>query len=236
MPETVQLVILSTGTVVIFMLILAAIFLERHLRETSPRSAQFNTAGASTNFSKKLDRILGRGVEILMPAGHGRYPLTVSEWRRRKWRQQFQKWLDRGVRITIIITSPNERAIEYWQSEIDRLSPELRVCLLDRKLASPQDALEIQRMDTFHPIVVVKGMEPLAMWIESQHDPDSSVAYNVQYVAAEDIVDDQRTRFDRLLSILRRLTDESSKPPHLKLMSPSNKGSSAKKADSLIAA
>jgi hypothetical protein len=234
MSDTMQLVTLTLGTLGLFALIVSLLLRERHVRETSPKSTHFSKAGASTNLCKKIEHLIGPGVEILMPAGAGHYPLTLTIAQRQRWMQHIEEWLARGARLTIIISLPDARGIEFWQPLIDRLSPQLRVCLLDRKSASAADAMEIPRIDTFHPILVVKGDEPLAMWIESRHDQDSSVAYNVQFVAKEDIVKDQRERFDRFIAVLRRLTDRELS--HLRELAPSNKSDAGQKSDALIAA
>jgi hypothetical protein len=236
MSDTMQLVTLSVGTLSLFALIVSILLWERHVRETGPNSAHFSKAGASTSLCKKIAHLIGPGVEILMPAGAGHYPLTLTGAQRQRWIQHIEEWLARGARLTIIISMPDTRGIEFWQPIIDRLSPQLRVCLLDRKLASADDAIEIPRIDTFHPTLVVKGSEPLAMWIESSHIQDSSVAYNVQFVAKEDIVKDQRIRFDRFLAVLRRLTDRGHEPLHLRELLPSKKTDARQKTDALIAA
>lgn len=230
MSGSTQLAVLSIATVAIFLLIVSFLAFERYLRETSPGSAHFSTARASTNLRKKIEPVIGPGVEILMPAGAGHYALTLSRLQQQKWLALLKHWMDRGARTTIIITSPDLAAVTYWQPLVDALVPSLRVCLLDRNLATRDDAEDIRRLDTFHPVLIVRDTEPLGMWIESRHDPESNVAYNVEYIAKGDIVNDQRLRFDRFLSVLRKLTDTDRDPPHLKDLTPSGKAVSKQTA------
>jgi hypothetical protein len=225
-----QSLILWGVTLAIFGTFVLLVITERLVRVYSPKSTRFVTVKASTNLSKKLRYVLQAGAEILMPTGLGLYPLLLSNRRRLKWEKKLKIWLTDGVRVTILISTPNDKAIEYWKKLID-LSPNgLRVCVLDRSKASPEDAAEIVKLDTFHPTLVVKDGKPLAMWIESEHPPDSTVAYNVEYVAPNDIIDYQRARFERFLKVLRRLTDENTRPPFLQIYERSAREKTAKAA------
>jgi hypothetical protein len=204
-----QIISILGFALILTILVIAIAYLERRYRINSLKSARFITANASTNLSKKIDRIVTTGAEIFIPAGQGLYPLRVSAATRAKWENKLGEWASRGAKVTILITSPNEEAVPCWQELVDRFPDNLCVCLLDRTKASEQDAIEITRLDRFHPILVAKGDAPLAMWIERDHPPRSNVAYNVEFLARPDIVDFQRHRFDRYLKLLRHLILDS---------------------------
>ncbi|GEM_PF-7022194 len=216
MSEALQLFILIGGALLTFSALMIAVLINRLRRTYGVHSAKFITATALKNLSLKIAHVAAPGVEVLMPAGHGLYPLTLSRSQRRKMEARIEEWVRSGLRYSIIITSPNDEATSYWQTLVDRLPSTFNVFLLDRQKASESDAIDIRRLDTFHPVLIVRGNEPCGMWLEGIHDKRSRVAYNVEYVAAKDIVDFQRERFLRLLGVLRRLTDENHAPPHLR--------------------
>lgn len=215
-------IVIYAGSVFIIstsLLILARV--EAANRQNGPRSASFISAGASTTLMKKLSWVIGPGVHIFLPVGVGHYPLALAaSGRLAPWERTIEKWARLGTRITIVISSPSEATLPYWQQLVDRLSPELVVCCLNRDLACSEDAMEIRTLDTFHPILAVKDGQPIAMWVENYHEADSLIAYNIEYYAREDIVGYQLARFERFYRVLQRLTDHEHLPPHLKLMSP----------------
>src|SRR6266571_3851654 len=195
MSDEMQLAVLLAATGFACSLFIVFSVVIRLVRRYGPWSADFATASASTNLARKL-RGLGPGIEILMPSGCGFYPLALSDRRRRKWESKIEQWLKLGVAFTLIISKPYDEATEYWKRLVDRFPPNFRVFLLDRDSASPDDAIEIEKLDTFHPVLVVKDKkEPFGMWVENRHDFKSDVAYNVSYFASRDIVDYQRARF-----------------------------------------
>jgi hypothetical protein len=222
MSEATQLIILFASTAALFFGSIAAVMMNRRNRTTGPGSARFLTASAATNLRQKLKPVVRKGDEILMPAGRGRYPSTLVDKARSDWERQIEAWTNDGIVFKVIITTPNDQAEHYWQTLADRLSPNFKVLILDRTAASVEDAADIDRLGTFHPVLAVRGSEPLGMWIESMHEDDSPVAYNIEYLAAPDIIDYQRARFFQLLSMLRRLTDEDRNPPHLRRLLPSS--------------
>jgi hypothetical protein len=216
MSQTFQLVILIGGALLTFAILLLGVILNRWRRTYGTNSARFLTATALGNLSKKIAHLAGPGVEVLMPAGHGLYPLTLSRRERQTMEARLEEWTRSGLRYSVIITSPNDEAEPYWQALVDRLPDTFNVFMLDRQKASSNDALDIQRLDRVHTVLIVRGNEPCGMWLEGAHDKRSRIAYNVEYVAATDIVDFQFERFSRFLGVLRRLTDESKRPPHLR--------------------
>jgi len=220
MSDTLQLFVLSGATALIFGCLLLGVFANRYRRTHSNGSARFITASALSNLSRKIQHIAEPGVEVLMPAGAGLYPLTLNAKERAETEHDLEKWVTSGIQYTVIITSPNDEAVQYWQTLVDRLPSGLKVFLLDRAKAFEEDAIEIERLDRFHPVLILKGQKPLGMWLEAVHDPRSSIAYNVEYVASNDIVDFQRERFFRFLRVIRKLTDEGRRPPHLTRLLP----------------
>ena len=204
-----------------FLLLMLGVMGERWYRIFSQNSARFVTVNASTNLYWKIRKMVGRGVEIIMPVGQGLYPASLWWWQRQRWERRLERWVRKGVTVTLLITSPNPEAIKYWQERISQLKTGLTVFSLDRKLATEKDAIEIAKLDRFHPVLIFKGDERLGMWIESDHPPRSKVAYNVEYVSRKDIVDFQQARFDRYLRVLRSLTDETRRPLYLTKISPS---------------
>jgi len=219
MTDTAQFYVLSGATLLIFLLLNLGAFINRWRRTYSIGSARFVTASALSNLTKKIRHLISPGLEIWMPAGRGLYPLTLSEHARRSMESCIAQWIQAGVRFIVIISSPNEQALRYWQGLVNRLGAQLEVYLLDRTVASSEEATEIATLDEFHPVLILKHNRPLGMWLEAIHEANSDVAYNVEYIAADNIVDHQRDRFFRLLGVLRRLTRQS---PHLKLIVPSD--------------
>jgi hypothetical protein len=220
MSEVTQLILLIGSSAFLILAALGAVFLNRWVRTNGVGSSRFITASASTNLCKKLKPVLRAGDEIIMPAGFGRYPLALSEKARNAWERQIQEWTREGIQFTLVITTPNAPGERYWQKLVDTLSPNLKVFVLDQTAASPDDSVDIARLHTFHPVLVIRGSDPLGMWLEGAHEENSGVAYNIEYVASPDIIDFQRARFFRLYDMLRRLTDESRRPPHLKRLMP----------------
>jgi hypothetical protein len=231
MSEATQLIVLIGSSSFLILAALGAVVFNRWTRTNAIGSSRFITASASTNLCKKLKPVLRAGDEILMPSGYGRYPLALRETARKNWERQIGDWTGEGILFTLIITTPNEAGERYWQKLVDALSPNLKVFILDQSAASAEDSLDIARLHTFHPVLVSRGSEPLGMWLEGAHEEDSGVAYNIEYVASRDIVDFQRARFFRLYSMLRRLTDEGRRPPHLKRLMPNKMQQSAPAAE-----
>jgi hypothetical protein len=210
-----QLKFLLSATFLVFGIAVAGLIVERIIRIYGPWSATFSTARAGSNFSKKVWHVIRAGDEILIPTGMGKYPLSIPSAARAKWEATIESWARLGARVIILVTCPNDSATSYWQQFVDRLPSQLKVCIVDRNQASPEDAADIASLDTFHPLLVIRNGQPVAMWIENYHPPESRIAYNVEYVATKDIIDEQRERFDRYLRVLRRLTNTEPHPPHL---------------------
>jgi hypothetical protein len=217
-----QLGILLACSFGAYLLLVFILIAERSYRIHGAGSARFTNTNASSNSARKLRGILKAGDEILSPAGRGLYALSLSANRRRKWEELIDDRLKQGVRSTYILISPDHEALAYWQNLVDRFHGKVRVCILNPELASAEDAIEMDRLDRFHPILVVRGDQPVAMWIEHDHPPRSPVAYNIEYVATKDIIDYQRARFDRFLRVLRSLTNPAHCPAHLRELSPSH--------------
>jgi hypothetical protein len=212
MSDMTQLAILFAATVIIFGGAALVLVGERLYRTFRRGSASFITANAATNLTKKIDHLIGPGVELIIPAGKGIYPLVTDGRGRASWEGNLDRWIKRGAQISILITMPNDEGATYWKRLSERLESRLDVWTLDRDRASAEDAADIHSLDTFHPILVVKNGTPLAMWIESYHPFDSAVAYNVEFIATRDIIDYQRARFDRYLRVLRRLMTRQPTP------------------------
>jgi hypothetical protein len=224
MSDTIQLQILSECSWAAFLLLIFFLMGERWYRIYNFRSACFTNTNASSNLARKLRGILTAGDAIWVPSGEGDYPLSLRPRRRRKWEELLKNRLKAGIQMTYIITSPNSEALDYWQRLVGRMDGELGVCILNRQLAPADEATEIACLDEFHPVLVLRGDEPLAMWIENEHPPRSAVAYNVQYVAKEDITGDERERFDRYYKVLARLIDPTTSPPFLRELTPHSEG------------
>jgi len=241
MSDSSQLALLLEVTFAGFLVLTLIVLGHRAVRIRGPGSARFVTVNASTNLSKKIKRIVGPGVDIFIPVGQGRYPLIIGarlflgRRKQRKWENRIAHWIEIGASVIIIISSPNTEAIEYWQHLVNRLGNKLKVVILDRTIAPPEDAIEISRLDTFHPILIVKADDPLGMWVEGHHPPNSTVAYNVQYFARKDIIGYQRERFSRFLKVLRRLTNTAGSPPHIKVLTAENGGHSASEQAAMAA-
>ncbi len=114
-----------------------------------------------------------------------------------------------GVQITYILTSPASDALSSWQDLVNKFSPQLRVFVLSPELAESEDRDEIQRIQTFHPVLILRSGRPLCMWIEHYHRDGSFVANNVEYIEPDDMKEFELARFDRYLKVLRRLTSPS---------------------------
>jgi hypothetical protein len=153
-----------------------------------------------------------------MPAGHGLYPLALSVAGRRTWEKTIETWLNSGVRLTLIVSSPNEQALEYWKAAVQRFPPNLRVYFLDRRFATRENAIQIEKLDTFHPTLIFNKDRPLGMWVEGYHHPNSPIAHNVEYTAENGIVDFQRARFNQFYHQLGGLIDETRHPAHLSIV------------------
>ena len=113
----------------------------------------------------------------------------------------------------MILTSADAKALSYWRELASKSG--VRVFSLDASKATESDAIEIKRLDRFHPVLVFKDDQPLGMWIENDHPAKSRVAYNVEFLEGADILDFQRKRFDAFKLLFKRLTDSEKKSAHL---------------------
>jgi hypothetical protein len=226
MSEGTQFEILAGSSALIFAAVVLWLTQERRIRVNSLKSAFIHNTSAWSSLAKKIGTLLQPGDEVLVPAGRGRYPFKLGRKHRENWERQVQEWTDRRVRLTPIIIAPDHEALALWQNLVDRLSSTFRVCVLNPDLASSEDRKQISRLETFHPVLILRDNKPLCMWVENYHPANTAVANNVQYVAPEDMNDIEITRFNRYLKVLRRLTDATRQPPHLRELRPSDKAGS----------
>jgi hypothetical protein len=235
MSDAMQIGTILGGTAVIFAILMSWVLVERYRRLYGPGSAFIANTTAFRNLKAKMQPVLiGRGDEILIPAGAGCYPQVLRDSARTDWEMQLAEWAHKGIQITYILTSPAAGTLSYWQGLIDKLAPQLRVFVLDRKLAEPEDDIEIQRIQTFHPVLILRNGRPLCMWIEHDHRDNSFVANNVEYVAPADMNEFQLASFNRYLRVLRRLT--SANLPHVSELRRSTQSGAAVEKSSVNAA
>jgi len=64
----------------------------------------------------------------------------------------------------------------------------------------------IQKYHFLHPILLVRGDEPIAMWIEGYHEPASIYAYNVKFVSIEAWNNAELEQFNSYYEDIQRLT------------------------------
>ena len=165
-------------------------------------------AAAASVLMHKFDPLVRRSCEIFLPVGDGRYLARVDSRLRKRWVAVLNQWMQRGATINIIVSSPSDEAHRVWQPLKDAAPDRLNVILLDRERApTPEIEREIACLDTFHPIIFLEPGGRGAMWLERNHPVGSTIAYNIDYVAPDDIAHDKR--FAECLSVLRDLTSAS---------------------------
>jgi hypothetical protein len=143
---------------------------------------------------------------VYLPAGKGLYPKRVGGRKGSAWKITLQRWRKNGATVHLIVTLPNKKAKDLWWPLVKECAPDFHVHLLDRELANAEDRADIERLDTFHPVLLVNSSgdsRPGAMWIERDHPVDSIHAYNVEYVAPQDAKTDER--FDKFRCMYERL-------------------------------
>jgi hypothetical protein len=208
MADNAQLIVLFCATALVFAtIILRDRQRDRRLRD-APVSGHFMEAAAASVLMRKFDPLVRGRCEIFLPVGDGRYLARVDSRLRKKWVGVLEQWMRRGATINVIVSSPSEEAHRAWQPLKNAARERLNVILLDRERApTPEIARKIACLDTFHPIILVEREGRGAMWLERNHPVGSTIAYNIDYVAPDDVGHDKR--FAECLSVLRDLTTAS---------------------------
>ena len=197
-----------------FFAVLATVWLERLYRTYSPASARFSTVNASSNLFWKIKKFIGPKSYLILPIGKGLYPLSLWPWKRAIWEARLKSWLTKGASISLIISCPTPKGMEYWQNLVDRFH-EPNLDILNRHRANLHNSEQIKKLDTFHPALLFEKGRPQAMWIENFHNPERSVAEDVEYVAPSDLVDSQLDRFIRLSAAYSALLKPGNHIQHL---------------------
>ena len=182
---------------------------ERRSREASRAdltSRSITEAAAATDLAPLIDPLIRPGAALYLPVGAGTYLATTVPHLRRRWLGHLRGWLQRGATIHVIVSRPTETARTWTTALRNEFPTSFHVYFLHRERAPQAAADDIRRLDTFHPVILRSEPSSGMMWIEHDHQPDSVIAYNVDYVAPGDVGEDPR--FERYLSALLELIDE----------------------------
>jgi hypothetical protein len=196
---TIILFLLGAGTLLVFDL----------YRKYGGGSAHFSRANASTYLSRKIDHLLNTGTTLYFCAGKGTYPINLKPSLRTWFSETMRDWTSRCKSIKVFLTNPSEEAVEYWQSSVNELhNDKFEVYILDSsKTEDPFVVRQISSLEHFHPTLLKNADNRNAMWIENFHEPDSTVAYNVQYVAPADFTEFQKARFKKYMNVFDQLSN-----------------------------
>ena len=152
-------------------------------------------------FVPRFDRYVEAGATLYIPAGDGLYPRRIKNKRAASYRAGLHRWLTRGAKVNIIVSSPNPQAYVEWRPLKDRFPSNLEVFFLHREKASglncAQTAAQIATLDTFHPVILdspPNSVHSGAMWIEHLHPLESKYAYRVEFIDPADPVDQASSR------------------------------------------
>jgi hypothetical protein len=175
------------------------------------KSTIYEVARTGSMLVPSLDPFIQGGSTVYIPASDGLYVTVISRLWRWRYNRGLRRWLRRGANIHLIITRPSEHCREIWQRVIDKYPLTFHLHLLNREKAGGPGAdslrVQIDRLDTFHPVLVVNSQGPFvpgAMWIEGYHPVGSKYAENVEFVHPSAATKDERLEkynemFERLI-------------------------------------
>jgi len=137
----------------------------------------FEVEAASSVYLPLLSKLIRPETIVIVPSGDGLYLNRLDIAARRRVEDRFKAWCRRGAHLHFVVSSPNQWAHSHYAALKRRCGENLHVYLLEREAATPTDRTEIERLDTFHPIIAARReageLRPLAMWLENYHPLDS---------------------------------------------------------------
>ena len=117
-----------------------------------------------------------RGSELWIFGSDGRY---IVKSKRKRWRREFLKWTDKGLKIRYILLDVDEEVHEELRTLKEELKGNFDAVALN-KGAVPEIAIELE---TRHPTLFLGREGQNAAWIEGLHRRDSVYAYDVDYIS-----------------------------------------------------
>lgn len=165
--------------------------------------------GPARDFNREFTSQIRAGTTLLIPVGDGCYTDHVDEEKGNHWLKTLRRVILKGATVYVIVTAPNDRASRLWEPLIMSCGDRFRFVTLDRSKASPQHKIEIERLDSFHPVLLFHGdldeplVLPKAMWIEHYHPPGQAEAYDVEMIGPKSVRRDER--FEQYLGLFRTL-------------------------------
>ena len=201
------------GLAILILLTVAYVFWDIHRERRAREMVRANSssrwiaeAAAATDLAPLIEPLIRPGAVLYLPVGAGKYLATTAPHLRRRWLAHLRGWLQHGATIHVIVSRPTDAARTWTTSLKNEFPHSCHAHFLHRERAPRSEGDDIRRLDTFHPVILRHGEASGMMWIEHDHQPDSVIAYNVDYVAPADIAQDPR--FERYLSGLLHLINE----------------------------
>lgn len=213
--------VLISVTVVTVLLVSSYLRARHSWAMRSKGSRRFQEAAAASLVVAKFDHLVmaaaadaKEGVrnlpEIFIPTGDGLYLIRTDGRKADLWRDALQRWLKWGARITMIVTIPSGEARALWEPLTSKAyAGTLKIVFLHRdKAPTSEYGSEIGKLDTFHPCLLVTGMQENgwptgAMWIENYHAVGSPIAQKIEFIAPKEAAVDGR--FGKYLTSIRAL-------------------------------
>lgn len=170
---------------------------------------------ASASASKDLMPIIGgltkktipvKGSELWLFSGDGSYMLTRNGER---WRRKIIEWARCGLTVRYILLEASPAVRGKFRELMTDAGPNaaLRVVVLCPDADIGED--ELLKLRTCHPTLLIGANGQRAAWIEGYHEPMSEFAYNVDYIAPRDLVENttERDRFDGYQSLMQQVME-----------------------------
>ena len=142
------------------------------------------------DFAKRLIKPKDVTANTLILIGGERFDVSPTD----RWVERVKAWLKQGATIKHIIVEPSKLSQERIE-ELRSLSPKFQSYnILDRTiLKQPEDQEYAQYLINSHTTIWINPDNKF-MWMESNHPPERSTAYNCEFVSKKRAQDDRRVK------------------------------------------
>ena len=188
-------------------------------RENSGLNPEMLSAGSmSRHLAPKLRRIL-QGPAKFYVTEYDASPLL--SWRQKAWRRFLREALTRGSSVDYVITGASKddkQKLGVLKSELEHgTTGSIQFHFFAPGCAdNDEDRIALERMQSFHPLVVEDNAGQRVMWIEGHHylgnkeldpkencPPNSEWAYHVEFVPPAEAAKDER--YEKYVALFARL-------------------------------
>lgn len=176
------------------------------LRNSRPRypdrAVRIPVAQIANDLVPLVDKLSLKDSKLLLVGYDGGYILGKNK---NLWRDSLSEWLKKGLNVEYILINPSRDAIDAFENIKEQAKGEVGKLEI-WELKDPDRLAESERLKTCHPTLFYGGdNKTKAMWIEGDHPPGSSFAYDVTYVPPGAMNDEQNGKFNEYESMIESL-------------------------------